>query len=277
MVGAGDRTAVSRPAIYCGTRSADADDLRVLATVNYGHFTAMRVRDGAVQGLDLHLERLRQGHATLFDADFDAEQLRHDLRTVLAGQGEATVRISGFARDFDYRDPLKVVQPEWLISVGAAAPAAGAAPMALKSFAFVRPLPQIKHLATLPLFHYRREARKAGCDDALFVAGALPTQRVIEGSVWNIGFWDGTVVHWPEGPALRGTCEGLLQRGFDALGVPQRTGVVTVERAKTMSAFTANANGCAGVASIDGVALPQAPGLQVLLDRALATQAWTQI
>lgn len=268
---------MSRPAIHCGTRLADADDLRVLATVNYGHFTAMRVRDGAVQGLDLHLERLRQGHATLFDAGFDAEQLRHDLRTLLAGQGEASLRISGFARGFDHRDPLKVVQPEWLISVGAAASAAGAAPMALKSFAFVRPLPQVKHLATLPLFHYRRQARKAGCDDALFVAGTLPSQRVIEGSVWNIGFWDGAVVHWPEGPALRGTCESLLQRGFDALGVAQRTEVVTLERAKTMSAFTANANGCTGVASIDGVALPQTPGLQVLLDRALATQAWAQI
>ncbi|WDS36394.1 aminotransferase class IV [Pseudoxanthomonas sp.] len=268
---------MSVPALYCGARPADAEDLRALALLSYGHFTAMRVRDGAVQGLDLHLARLRDGHAALFDAVLDEPALRNDLRAVLAGQGDASVRITGFARDFDYRDPLKVVQPEWLISVGTAAPAAGAAPMALKSFSFVRPLPQIKHVAMLPLFHYRREARRAGCDDALFVAGALPASPVIEGSVWNIGFWDGAVVHWPEGPALRGTCEGLLQRGFEALGVPQRTGMVNLERARTLSAFTANANGCGSVASIDGVSLPRAPALQGLLDQALATQAWVRI
>jgi 4-amino-4-deoxychorismate lyase len=268
---------VSAPALYCGTRLVDSDDLRALATTNYGHFTAMRVRDGAVQGLDLHLKRLREGHATLFDADIDESRLRHDLRTVLAGQGEASVRVTGFARDFNYRDPLKVVQPEWFISVAAAAPAASVAPLALKCFPFVRPLPQIKHVATLPLFHYRRLARQAGCDDALFVDGDGADARIVEGSVWNIGFWDGAGVLWPQGPALRGTCEGLLQRGLDQLGVPQRTGVVTPAQATRLAAFTANANGYAGVAAIEGVPLPAAPGLQDLLGRALGTQAWDPI
>lgn len=270
---------MSRPALYCGSRLASTDELRALASVNYGHFTAMRVRDGAVQGLDLHLKRLREGHATLFDAEIDESRLRHDLRTVLAGQGEASVRITGFARDFNYREPLKVVQPEWFISVAAAAPVPGGAPLSLKCFAFVRPLPQVKHLATLPLFHYRRQARLAGHDDALFVAGPGSDARVVEGSLWNIGFWDGTGVLWPQGPALRGTCEALLQRGLDQLGVPQRLAAVTVAQttALALAAFTANASGCAGVRSIEGVTLPAAPELQDLLVRALATQAWDLI
>ncbi|SEK84703.1 Branched-chain amino acid aminotransferase/4-amino-4-deoxychorismate lyase [Pseudoxanthomonas sp. GM95] len=268
---------MSAPTLYCGARPVDEADLRALAALSYGHFTAMRVRDGAVQGLGLHLARLREGHATLFDADFDADALRDMLRTVLAGQGEASVRITGFARDFNYRDPLKIVTPEWLISVAAAAPIAQASPLTLKCFAFVRPLPQIKHVAMAPLFHYRRQARKAGCDDALFVDALQPSGRVVEGTVWNIGFWDGACVHWPEAPALRGTCEGLLQRGLAALGVSQNTGEVTLAQAKCWSAFTANANGCTPVGAIDGVSLPAAPGLQGLLDQALASQPWERI
>jgi branched-subunit amino acid aminotransferase/4-amino-4-deoxychorismate lyase len=265
-------------ALYCGARPADADDLRALATVNYGHFTAMPVRDGAVQGLDLHLDRLRLGHATLFDASFDQAQLRQDLRSVLPGQGEASLRITGFARDFDHRDPLKAVRPEWLISVAAAAaPPARPVPLALKSFPFVRPLPQLKHVATLPLFHYRRQARLAGCDDALFVDAPGRRARVVEGSVWNIGFWDGRGVLWPQGPALRGTCEGLLQRGLAELGMGQRHGAVTLEQARALPAFTANANGCAMVGFVDGAALPVEDGLADLLAQALQTQAWDLI
>jgi len=48
---------------------------------------------------------------------------------------------------------------------------------------------------------------------------------------------------------------------------------VSVAQATTLAAFTANASGCAGVGSIEGVTLPAAPELQDLLVRALATQA----
>jgi branched-subunit amino acid aminotransferase/4-amino-4-deoxychorismate lyase len=267
---------VSTPRLSIAGRPATDDDLRPLAQSNYGHFTAFRTRRGALQGLDLHLARLREGQATLFDAPFDASALLAQMRQALDGVEDASVRITGFARDFDYRDPLKPVTPEWLISVGDARPAPPGAPLALKSYAFVRPLPQIKHIATLPLFHYRRQARQAGADDALLVEATGQGARVVEGSVWNIGFWDGGEVLWPQGPALRGTCEALLQRGLDALGVPQRRVDVTLERAGTLAAFTANANGCAPVCAIDGRPLPAAPELLTLLARALDTQPWVR-
>lgn len=267
---------MSAPRLSIAGRPATQDDLRPLAQSNYGHFTAFRTRRGAVQGLDLHLARLRAGQATLFDAPFDEEALRVQLRQALEGVAAASVRVTGFAPAFDYRDPLKPVTPEWLISVADAAPAAPVRPLLLQSYAFVRPLPQIKHIATLPLFHYRRQARLAGADDALFVEAAWQGARVVEGSVWNIGFWDGAAVIWPQGPALRGTCEALLQRGLDALGVPQRCLDVTLEDAGTLAAFTANANGCAPVAGIDGRPLPAAPELPALLARALETQPWVR-
>lgn len=249
----------------------------MLALVNYGHFTAMRARAGAVQGLDLHLQRLREGHRALFDVDLDEPELRRLLRLALDGQGQVSLRITGFARAFDYRDPLKRVQPEWLISVAAPATVAATGPLRLQSFHFVRPLPQIKHVATLPLFHYRRQAHLVGCDDALFVDGPGPQALVVEGSVWNLGCWDGTDVWWPQGPALRGTCERLLQRGFEAMGVAQRYAGISLEKAQSLAAFTANANGCMSVASIDGRALPQSEDLPALLARALDTQAWERI
>ncbi len=272
MVGAGRRAAVSTPRLTLDGHPVSAEHLRALAQHNYGHFTAFRAREGAVQGLDLHLARLREGQAALFDAPFDEAALRTQLRAALAGTELVSVRVTGFARDFDHRDPLRPVVPEWLISVATVGAIAPARPVRLKSYAFVRPLPHIKHVATFPLFYYRRQARLAGADDALFVEGA--GAAVVEGSVWNIGFWDGSGVLWPQGPALRGTCEGLLQRGLEGLGVPQRHARVTLDQARTLAAFTANANGCAPVASIDDQALPAAPTLHDLLARALETQPW---
>lgn len=266
---------MSAPLLYCGTRPADAHDLRALVDLNYGHFTSMRVRAGAVQGLELHLARLREGHATLFDAEVDEAQLRHDLRMVLAGQGEASVRITGFARDFDFRDPLRTVQPEWLISVGRAAPAARVAPVMLQSFVFVRPLPQIKHVAMLPLFHYRRLARKSGCDDALFVEGTHADARVVEGSVWNIGFWDGDQIVWPQGPALRGTAEQLLQAGLEAAGWRQRSAQVPLSDVGNFrAAFTANARGLQAVAGIDAVRYEDSHVLLERLAQILESRPW---
>src|SRR3546814_3650403 len=57
--------------ILCNGRRAEAADLVALAMRNHGHFTTMQVRDGAVRGLDLHLARLREATAELFDVAFD--------------------------------------------------------------------------------------------------------------------------------------------------------------------------------------------------------------
>src|SRR5690606_42086913 len=100
---------------------ADAGGLRALAQVNYGHATTMRVRGGAVQGLGLHLARLRQGNAELFDTQLDEAALR-GWRAQAARQagGVGSMRGIAFARDFDHRRPRHAVAPD--VPVTAAAP-----------------------------------------------------------------------------------------------------------------------------------------------------------
>ena len=38
-------------------KPATLDDLQSLALTNYGHFTSMRLENGTVRGLSLHLDR----------------------------------------------------------------------------------------------------------------------------------------------------------------------------------------------------------------------------
>jgi branched-subunit amino acid aminotransferase/4-amino-4-deoxychorismate lyase len=75
---------------------ADVEALYRAATWNYGHFTSMQVRHGAVAGLDLHFRRLREGSAVLFP---DAAPHSDDYLTELIGhalgdQRHASVRFT---------------------------------------------------------------------------------------------------------------------------------------------------------------------------------------
>jgi branched-subunit amino acid aminotransferase/4-amino-4-deoxychorismate lyase len=57
-------------------RPVERAQLQALALTNYGHFTTMRVEDGGVRGLSLHLDRLRTDCRALFDAEIDADRVR---------------------------------------------------------------------------------------------------------------------------------------------------------------------------------------------------------
>lgn len=265
---------MSASQVWCNGVPADAAALQALALVNYGHFTSMQVRGGAVQGLDLHLQRLAEGNRALFDAPLDAAQLRAWMRLALAQMPDASLRVTVFSRGFDHRQPQRPCQPDLLISLTPPAPP-GQGAVTLQAVAFQRPLPQLKHVATLPLFHYRRQARLAGYDDALFLAPE--DGRVIEGSVWNVAFWDGQQVLWPQAQALRGTCEALVRRGLAQLGVAQCEQVLSLEQAQRLPAITLNATGVQPVSAIEGAALPDGGELQALVARALDTQPWAPI
>ncbi|WP_454830105.1 aminotransferase class IV family protein [Pseudoxanthomonas wuyuanensis] len=258
---------------FLNGQPASADDLRALALTNYGHFSSMQVRGRAVQGLDLHLRRLQSATCELFDAELAAERILADLRKALeAGDAEdCSLRLTVFARGFDYRHPDGSFTPDLLVSLSPAAPSAKP-PLKVKSYPFVRPLPHIKHVGTFPLFHYRRLALRDGFDDALFVAA---DGAIAEGSIWNIGFWDGEQVVWPQAPALRGVTEQLLQAGLEQLGVAQRRRPVGLgEVGGFRAAFAANASGVQQVLGIDGMALAQDPALMERLAAALAGQPW---
>lgn len=250
---------------------ASAADLRALALANYGHFTTLQVRGGAARGVDLHLQRLRDATRELFGSDLDVARVRALACDALrqADAGDCTLRVTVFAPDFDPAAPPADCVPAVLVAL--APPAAPPAmPVRLKSCRYARAAPHLKHVGTFPLTHHRRLAVQAGFDDALFVDAA---GRISEGSAWNLGFWDGRHVLWPEAPALRGTCERLLQQGLEAQGVPQAVRAIDLaEVAGFRAAFACNSRGYWGIAAIDGMSLGADPRLQAALAAALASQ-----
>jgi branched-subunit amino acid aminotransferase/4-amino-4-deoxychorismate lyase len=258
----------------CGSAAASA--LHALALRNYGHFTSMQVRGGAVRGLDLHLRRLRDATRELFATELDDQRVLDGLRRGFdaAATTDCSARVTICAAAFDFRDPLRAVDVDVIVSISAPAEPE-AEPRRVKSFRHERALPHVKHVGTFPLFHFSRAARGAGFDDALFVSH---DGRISEGSVWNLGLWDGRQVTWPLAPALRGTCEQLLQAGLDALGVAQASREVRLEElARFRAGFACNSRGAWTLAGVDEMAWPRAPDLAELLAQALARHPWQPV
>lgn len=252
---------------------ATADDLRALALANFGHFTSMQVRDGGVQGRALHRQRLEEATLALFGTALDGDNALRLAAQAMerAGLRDASVRITMFSAGFDYRDPARVVRPDVLVTLSPAASVDKPA-LRVKSYPFVRPLPQYKHVGTFPLFHYRRQALADGYDDALFVD---PAGQVVEGSIWNLGLWDGQSVVWPEGPALRGTAERLLQAGLEQRGIRQRSAPIGLADLDVFqAAFACNASGLQPVVGIDAVAWGADTALMATLKGALDAVPW---
>lgn len=212
---------------------ASADDLRHLVQTNYGHFTVFRVESGGVRGLDLHLDRLQLATRELFGSELDRERVRGYLhRAVAEAEGELSVRVNVFSRMLDRERLDRSVEVDVLVIATPALPRVPK-PLRVRSFVYARELPTIKHVGTFPLFHYRRLAQQAGCDDALFVDA---DGRISEGSIWNIGFVDRDgVVVWPEAPQLDGVGMQLLKVGLERIGVPS---VMRAVRLKELDAFS---------------------------------------
>lgn len=259
--------------IYCDGRPASVDDLQSLALANQGHFTSMQVRGRAVRGLDLHLRRLRAGTREVFDLALDDARVLAGMAAALDASGldDARMRVTVVARDFDMGKPDLTRELSLLVSL---APLQQVDPAALwlKGCRYERMLPQVKHVGLFPLLQLRRQARREGFDDALLLDGR---GWISEGTTWNIGFWDGRSVVWPQAPALRGTCERLLQIGLDVLAIPQRQQPLALrDVAGFRAAFACNAAGIQAVRGIDDIGLRGEPELLERLHEALDSQPW---
>ncbi|HHW4678537.1 MAG TPA: aminotransferase class IV family protein [Xylella sp.] len=252
---------------------ASTTQLAALALVNYGHFTTLQVRGGAARGLELHFCRLERATERLFGSAFDRGVLRAQLRAGLEafGQADATMRITVYAAAFDFRYPLRSVPVDTLLAVSlpSVLPKVG---VRVRSIRFVRPLYDLKHVGTFPLFALRRDALAAGFDDVLFVHA---DGRMLEGSVWNLGFWDGQCVTWPEGPALPGTQQAVLRSGLEQLGVSQIVRPLRhADLGSFVAAFLCNARGQQPLSAIDKHVYSVSEAPISLLEDALATQPW---
>lgn len=232
-----------------------ADDLRLLVGTNYGHFTSMQVERRGARGLQLHLDRLVDGTRELFGSTLYTDHVRAYLRHAIGDDGQSlSLRVSVFSRAFDRERPSACAGADVLVAVGRSA-VGSAVPMTVKSFRFERTEPKVKHAGTFPLFHYRRLAQTQGYDDALFVD---QHGCVSEGSVWNVAFFDGDRVVWPDAPHLRGVSMQLLQGSLARAGIRSTMRSVAlgdIGRFRT-AFFTNSAQPVRPIARIDDTVFP---------------------
>ncbi|WP_428310282.1 aminotransferase class IV family protein [Hydrocarboniphaga sp.] len=235
---------MKRPLIEINGTPASVETLSA-ALPNYGHFTSMQVRDGGVRGLVLHLLRLQQATRLLFGSELDPAQVLVWLQQALRHAGSeaiaaSSVRVNVFAAQFNRERPGAPQPVEVMITVGAPwlAPAQS---IRVQAQAYRRDLPQVKHVGTFGLFRQRQLALQAGYDDALFVD---ELGRISEGSVWNVGFWDGARVIWPQAEMLDGVSQQLLKVALNAAGVEQQAREVRLADLGGMqAAFSCNSTG----------------------------------
>jgi branched-subunit amino acid aminotransferase/4-amino-4-deoxychorismate lyase len=244
---------------------ARVEDLRHLVQTNYGHFSAMQVRDGGVRGLDLHLDRIESATHELFGAPIERNRVRGCLRHAISGRGEAlSLRVNIFARALDREHLIEAVEPDVLVTVAPAPQARALPPLRAKSFRYTRTLAHVKHVGTFPLFHHRRLAQLSGFDDAVFVDAS---DHLEEGTIWNIGFFDGNGIIWPDAPHLTGVSMQLLQQGFarSAMSSAMRS-IALADLPRFRSAFFTNSALPVRVISrIDDVEFAVDPALEAML------------
>jgi len=200
-------------------RPATAEDLAPLAFAGYAHFTALQVRGRAVRGLDLHLDRLRRASDELFGGHLPDAQVLDHLRAALDG-APPDVSVTCFitSRPGEFMPAGPAVDLDVLVKVtDPAAPPVG--PMALDVVPHQRHLARVKHVGEVAKTLYLRRAIDRGFDDAAFEDGA---GRLSEATIWNLAFWDGESVIWPEADVLPGVTSQILARQLTARDVPQQ-------------------------------------------------------
>ena len=247
---------------------ADVADVHRVATWNYGHFTSMQVREGAVRGLDLHLKRLEVATHAIFgeEVESDGDKIRGLIRHALGSECDASVQVTVVPQ---VDAPLS---PDIMVSVSDSVAEVPRPALRVRTVTYERDLPHLKHLSTMGLTYRRLQARDAGFDDVLLVGrdGGLR-----EGSVWNIAFWDGQRVVWPDADVLPGITMQLLQGGLTRVGLPWAVRPLTSDDLPSLRAAAATNSHCPcqPLASIDKATFPDDGGD---LARALNT-AWAGI
>ncbi|MCG8692630.1 MAG: aminotransferase class IV family protein [Minwuiales bacterium] len=248
-------------------REATAEELAPLAFAGYAHFTAMQVRGGQVRGLDLHLARLQSASLELFGQALPDDRMLTYLREALRdGPADLSLIATVYSPAGEFTAAGADTEPAVLVRTGPAS-SGPRGPLALATVEYERFLPAVKHAGEVAKTYCLRQAVKQGFDDAAFVDRR---GRLSEGSIWNLAFWDGDAVVWPEAEMLGGITMGIVRRQLDSLGVPQRVQAVTIDELATFAGCVVMNSLTPGVAvhRISSVPLPEAPAFLDLLHRA---------
>lgn len=251
-------TATFTPQTLLDGRSPTAQDLSPLAFAGFAHFTAMQVRDRKVRGLHLHLARLRDASVAMFGTAMDDDRVGETLRgAVTQGPDDQSLTITMYSRNGEFSATGHDDDPAVLVRT--APPTDGpAGPLRLLTVRHQRDLPAIKHVGEVAKTLYLRQAVRAGFDDAAFVDA---DGRIGEATIWNLAFWDGRDVVWPDAAVLPGVTMQIVTRQLAGLGIGWRREVITQDRlgdfqgAAVMNSWTPGVP----VRAIDGTDLPPAP------------------
>ncbi|NYI03464.1 aminotransferase class IV family protein [Allostreptomyces psammosilenae] len=260
--------------VHRNGRAATVEQLAPLAFAGYAHFTAMQVRGGRVRGLDLHLRRLRSASMELFGRALPDERVRSFLRAALEeGPADVSLTATVYSPAGEFTVAGDDVEPEVLVRTGPAANGPEG-PLTLAAVEHERTLPAVKHVGEVAKTYFLRQAVGQGFDDAAFVDRG---GRLSEGTIWNLAFWDGTAVVWPDAEMLGGTTMGIVRRQLDRLGVPQRVQEVRLADLPALSGAVVMNSWTPGVAvhRIGSVPLPDAPAFLELLHRAYQAEPLT--
>lgn len=220
---------------------ARAGDLSPIAFAGFAHFTAMQIRNGSVKALDLHLARLRNASMDLFGAAPNDELIIDSIRSALrTGPQGLSLTVTAFAPEGEFTTESFGSEPSVLVRTSL--PSDGPqGPMKLWITEHERHMARIKHVGEWAKTYFLHRAAEHGFDDVAFMDR---NGRLSEGSIWNLVFWDGSSVVWPQADILVGTMMGMVQRQLEELGVTQRVQVVRsadlawMEGAAVMNSWT---------------------------------------
>jgi branched-subunit amino acid aminotransferase/4-amino-4-deoxychorismate lyase len=245
-------------------RAATAAELSALALSGYGHFTAMQVRDRRARGLQLHLDRLEAANREMFGAPLDRGQVREFIGHALGAQvRDASVRVI-------VQQPAEP-EPPW-VTVTVRPPADPLPDSRLQSVAYQRSLAHLKHTGDFGQQYYGRLAERNGFDEALLTG---PDGLISEGSITNVGFFDGTAVIWPAAPMLAGITMQLMQ---SRLALPQRYSPVRVADLGSFRAvIITNSHGVAAVTEVDGRRLSVDTAFTAMARDSYESAPWDEI
>lgn len=218
---------------------ASVSDLAPLAFAGYAHFTAMQVRDRSVRGLDLHLKRLRSASDELFGRHLPDERITELLRLAIEDAEERDGSLTCFVTSRPGEFAPAGVTPELDVLVKVIDPAQPpVGPLTLDVVHHERHLPQVKHVGEVGKTLFLRRANAHGFDDAAFVDRA---GRLSEATIWNLAFWDGESVIWPEADYLPGVTMQILKRRLQSNGIRQQTrGIHPADITEQFSAVVMN-------------------------------------
>jgi branched-subunit amino acid aminotransferase/4-amino-4-deoxychorismate lyase len=246
-------------------QSADAASLRSAVLSGFGHFTAMQVRERKVRGFRHHLGRLESANRELFGTGIDEDVLRSAITHALGDVADASVRV--YLHEADQTPAMMVtVRPPGGMPAG---------PWRLRSVPYQRAVAHIKHTADFGQRYYQRLVHAAGYDEALLTG---PDGIISEGSITNVGCFDGTRISWPAAPALSGITMQLIQPVLAARGLLSVRSHLRVADLRSCSGvFVTNARGVAAVGQVDDQILPVDQDLMRGLALSLESVPWDAI